>query len=144
MAKLEERACQYCGEFFVPRDGRNKYCSEACRYEVKKLQVKMNNHKAYLPLKKEQTKKRCLICKKTFITNRSDVVTCSPYCQRQRTIENRRERARLKKEEEARKAALPKPKSIAEINAEARAMGMNYGAYVAYMERQGKEKKNVI
>ena len=141
MAKLEERVCQYCGEFFMPSSGRSKYCGDACRYEVKKIQVRMNHRKSYIPLKKEKSKKRCLVCKKTFITNRSDVVTCSPYCQKQRVIENRRERARLKKEEEARKAALPKPKTIAEINAEARAMGMNYGAYVSYLERQGKEKK---
>lgn len=144
MAKTVERACDYCGELFMPRDGRNKYCSEECRYQVKKMQIKLNNKRAYDLLKKEQIKKRCSICKKTFITSRSDVVTCSPYCQKIRTAENRKERERLKKEEEARLAALPKPKSIAEINAEARAMGMNYGAYVAYMERKEKEKKNAI
>ena len=144
MAEIEEIACQHCGNFFMPRDKRNKYCSDGCRYEVKKAQIKMNNKRAYEKLKKAKMKKRCLVCNKTFITCRSDIVTCSPFCQRQRTSEQRRERARLKKEEEMRLAALPKPKTLSQIESEARAMGMHYGAYVAHLERQRKEQKNVI
>lgn len=144
MAELEKTACKHCGKFFTPRDKRNKYCSDGCRYEVKKMQIKMNNKLAYEKLKKEQIKKRCVICRKTFITCRSNVVTCSPYCQNIRTTEQRRERSRLKKEEKKRLAALPKPKTLSEIEAEARAMGMHYGAYVAHLERQRKEQRNVI
>ena len=142
MAVLEEKICKQCGKFYMPTHWSNKFCSEECRYTAKKIKIKENNKKAYEKLKKPMLQKKCLVCKKKFKTVRSDVVTCSPFCQKIRRQEQRVERKRLKMDEEKRLAALPKPKTLSEIEAEARAMGMHYGEYVAYMER--KEKKNVV
>jgi predicted nucleic acid-binding Zn ribbon protein len=142
MAKIEEKICKHCGEFYMPTHWNNKFCSVECRDNARKIQIKENNKKSNEKIKKVQIQKRCLVCHHKFKTVRSDVVTCSPFCQKIRRQEQRREYDRLKKEEEKRLAALPKPKTLSQIEAEARAMGMHYGEYVAYIER--KEKKNVV
>ncbi len=144
MAKLEERICKHCGKFYMPTHQSNKYCSEECRYTAKKIKIKENNKKAYAKMKKPTLQKKCLVCRKKFKTVRSDVVTCSPFCQKIRRQEQRKEREQIKKEEEKRKANQPKPMSIAEFDREARKMGMTYGQYDLYLRMHGKEQRNVI
>ena len=34
------RKCEFCGKTFVPRSGMQKYCSEACQAEAKRLRKK--------------------------------------------------------------------------------------------------------
>ena len=142
MAKLEERKCQRCGKVYMPTHWSSKFCGEECRYEHKKEQIKLNNKKAYEKFKKEQIKKRCVICRKTFKTVRSDVVTCSPYCQEIRHKEYMKKYNKNKRDETKKKKE--KTMSIAEFDREARKMGMSYGQYDLYLRLHGKEKKSVI
>ena len=34
------RKCEFCGKTFVPRSGMQKYCSEECQSEAKRLRKK--------------------------------------------------------------------------------------------------------
>ncbi|MCI6110991.1 MAG: recombination protein NinG, partial [Prevotella sp.] len=34
------RKCEFCGKTFVPRSGMQKYCSEECQAEAKRLRKK--------------------------------------------------------------------------------------------------------
>lgn len=81
--------------------------------------------------------RRCKICQKHFIANRSNMVYCSPKCReagkrlqtREWLAEDRAKDKAPKKD----KKPKEKPLSIAEINARALAEGLSYGKYVAKM-----------
>lgn len=143
MAKLEERICEQCGAVYMPTHHSNKYCSEECRYEAKKNRIKRNNRKAYEKVKKKEEWKRCLVCRTRFKTVRSDVVTCSPYCQSIRKREQQKGYRQTRKEERKKKKNQQKPMSIAEFDRRAREMGLSYGHYELHLRRE-EQKRNVV
>jgi hypothetical protein len=144
MAEMEEIICKHCGKLYKPTHRNYKYCGEECSYSAKKIQIKENNKRARENKKVQAIEKRCLVCHHKFSTNRSDVVTCSPYCQRIRTIEQQKKYREIKKEKEKKKAKQQKPLSIAEFDRKAREMGMTYGQYDLYLRMHGKEQKDVV
>lgn len=135
MAKLEPIECKQCGKIFVPTHWNSKMCSEECRVIARKISADKGNAKAREIRKVNPIQKRCLVCHHKFKTNRSDVVTCSPHCQRIRNLEKMKEYA-----EKQRIEKKQKPMSIDEFNRKAREMGMSYGQYDAYLRMHGKEK----
>ncbi|MBO5068993.1 MAG: hypothetical protein J6C37_01315 [Roseburia sp.] len=74
--------------------------------------------------------KKCSICGKHFITNKSRVVCCSPECQKKRNKEIQNE---ARRKYVSQKEPKKKKKTLEEISVEARAAGMTYGQYVAQM-----------
>lgn len=139
MAKIELTECKHCGRLFVPEHYNIRLCSEECRAAARKISVDRSNAKAREAKKVNPIQKRCLVCHHKFRTNRSDVVTCSPHCQRIRNLEKMKEYA-----EKQRIEKKQKPMSIAEFNRKAREMGMSYGQYDLYLRMHGKEKQNVL
>lgn len=74
--------------------------------------------------------KKCAVCGKHFITNRSRVVCCSPECQKKRDKELQ---SAANRKYVSQKETKKKEKTLAELSVEARAAGMTYGQYVAKM-----------
>ena len=143
MAGIDARTCAWCGGLFIPTHWRSKYCCEECRIEGRQEAVRKANQKNNAKVKKQANKKKCLICKKVFSTPRSDIVTCSPYCQKVRTDELQKEYRKIRREELKKKKAC-KPLTLAEFDRKAKEMGMSYGHYQLYLRTQGKEQKNVV
>lgn len=42
VAPLEQRACESCNSLFVPREVKQKYCSERCRWRQQKRRQRMS------------------------------------------------------------------------------------------------------
>lgn len=74
--------------------------------------------------------RNCLICYQKFESNGPKSKYCGTECARRAMNESKRAKRREKREAE-KAAKRPKMKSLAIINAEARAAGMTYGQYVA-------------
>lgn len=81
--------------------------------------------------------RRCKICQKHFIANRSNMIYCSSKCRetgKRLQIKEWISEDRAKdKAPQKDKKPKEKPLSIAEINARALAEGLSYGKYVAKM-----------
>ena len=140
MAVIEEKICKWCSKSFTPEHWSSVYCSEECHTAARQKQIKENNKRAYEKNKIKAVTKRCLVCHHRFSTNRSDIVTCSPYCQEIR----RKEQQKAYRQNKRVEAKKKKPVSIAEFNRRAREMGMTYGEYELHLRLHGKEQKNVI
>ena len=147
MANLEEKICVECGEFFMPTRSKCKYCSDECRMDAHRKQVDKNNKRIHEKIKVKPKTKSCAVCKKKFQTNRSDVVTCSPQCQRTRTLEKHKVYNQMRRDEakEAKKIKeVSKQLTIAEFDRKAREMGMSYGHYELYLRMQARGKRNAV
>ena len=66
------KECKYCGKKFEPatKGTRQKYCCEECR----KAATKENRKRSPL------SEKICPVCKKAFMPNTANQVTCSKDC----------------------------------------------------------------
>lgn len=74
--------------------------------------------------------KSCLICYRIFEPGGPNSKYCGTECAR-RAMNAKQNDKRHQQREEKRQAKLPKMKSLAIVNAEARESGMTYGQYVA-------------
>lgn len=133
------KQCKYCGNDFEVDESnqyekRKEYCSDICRSRARHKRKK-DGPAGY--------EKICQECGKAYIAKRCDSVTCSPECNTERNKRRVREngafyRAKYRAERMLQKEK-PKPKkhdSIEEVQAKARAMGLSYGRYIAYMQMQ--------
>ena len=138
MAVMKELNCTHCGKLFMQTHFNQRVCSDECRAAARKISVDKSNAK----MKANNIQKRCIVCRTRFRTNRSDVVACSPYCQRVRTQQLQKEYHRIRREEAKRKEAA-RPATLAEFNAAARAAGMTYGQYELYLRKE-EQKRNAV
>lgn len=84
------------------------------------------------------------MCGKAYIANNQASKLCSDDCRREQA--RRRDKERREREKEATyELELKKPKSLAQMNHEARERGMTYGQYVGWLhcqkEREKRERK---
>ena len=112
--------CANCGIDFQSKSKTRpqKYCSDECRKQVKKIRQRKYDIKSGVCLDHGLLTKQCPICGKTFETYRSTKVTCSDKCRKIRG----RNRRRTKEEERARYVkSHPGAKTMDQIQAEAMA-----------------------
>lgn len=97
---------------------------------------------------KIELQKICMVCGKPFIGKNVSAKLCSVECKKIRARQCEIARKSLEKEG-GKKAPIPKlkfkkPKSLAQVNREAREKGMTYGQYVAWLhcqkEREERER----
>ncbi len=146
------KKCEFCGKEFeiigdTPNERRRKYCDEKCR--IKANNNKTNGKRMRVPLKNFV----CSVCGKSYLTNRSVSMTCSPECRHERDKQLARERHNtsvmlekqfledVKRERQKTKKVTP----AHEIEAKARKCGMNYGMYYALlqMEKERAERERM-
>lgn len=77
--KFEKRPCAWCGNLFVPKTSRNRYCCRACG--------KKGNAKDTLRHNRDRVRallgtRKCDNCGKTYEPKRADSKTCSKACRR--------------------------------------------------------------
>lgn len=74
--------CKFCGKLFEKTSNSQKYCSESCKNEAKKLQDSANSHKTYIRNKslKPQIPSTCEYCGKQFIKTHGNQKYCSKTC----------------------------------------------------------------
>lgn len=74
--------CKICGSEFVKTSNSQKYCSESCKMEAKKLQDSHNSHKTYIrnKSKKPNITATCEYCGKQFIKTHGNQKYCSKTC----------------------------------------------------------------
>ncbi|WP_406532495.1 hypothetical protein [Methanobrevibacter sp.] len=85
--------CNYCGEEFVQTHGNQKYCSDHCRLEAKKLLDQQ-----YYTQKQENEEPliaECEYCHEVFIKTHGNQKYCSPDCQYHADLEQNAD-ARMK------------------------------------------------
>ena len=136
------KQCRHCGSDFEVDEKnqyqrKREYCSELCGSREREKRKKIG------PVRIEKT---CQECGKAYIAKRFDSVTCSPECNSERTKRIVREngakyRAKYRAERmlQKEKSKPKKHDSIEEVQAKARAMGLSYGRYIAYMQMQKGE-----
>lgn len=152
MGEIKPKKCKMCGKVFIPETYRHRMCSYECRAMAHKIAVDRTNKKTLERRKAEaraQLKpKECPTCGKEFMPRNGRQVCCDAVCQRIRNNQSIKSwyqeykqemETGVKKKVEKKK---PKPVSLAEFNAQARAMGMTYGQYEQYLRR--KESKNAV
>ena len=83
-------------------------------------------------------KRKCLICKKTYIAKKINSKYCGESCAQQAYAEKSKENDKNKREREAKKkqAIEASQKSLSDYAAAARAAGMSYGKYQEQMTLQ--------
>ncbi|MBR5584096.1 MAG: hypothetical protein IKW21_06170 [Lachnospiraceae bacterium] len=126
------KTCVECGKVFITNKGNRLTCSKECAALRVKLYTETKYAKARAATRERIGTKICLICGKEFSPNQPAKVCCSPECQRERDRE--RVRASNKSIQQRNKKIKSSEKQINDINAKAKAMGMTYGQYVAYIE----------
>lgn len=89
--------CKCCGKEFVKKWNSQKYCSDACRVKVKKLQDKHNSRVAYIRSKENQDEiiATCEYCGKSYIKTHGNQKYCSKNCAENRILEQNAD-ARMK------------------------------------------------
>lgn len=131
------KQCRICGRIFEPFPSNRQLCSDGCVAESIR-----RNSKKQQETKKQRNRERlgiriCLECGKEFAPRSGTQVCCGPVCQDTRTkVLARNWKDMQREKEQAEKAAKKKRKkaeTLAEINAKARAAGMTYGKYMAYI-----------
>lgn len=85
--------------------------------------------------------KTCIVCGKEFEPRTRSQNTCSPECANARRMSlnrdwNARARARRRAEKAEKERSKSGRRTLAEISAEARNIGMSYGKYVAWLKFQ--------
>lgn len=134
--ELHERECATCGKVFMPKLSINVCCSEECQRErALKISREYNRKK----VKNTLHIFKCAVCGNAFETVKPNRKTCSADCKKiyeKREAKERQKRHYEKKKQETKKRK--KVKSLAEFNAEARAMGMTYGEYSEYLRKRGE------
>lgn len=153
MSEIKPKKCKMCGKVFIPETYRHRMCSYECRAIAHKIAMdKM--YKKQLEKKRAEAKaqlkpKECPTCGKEFIPRNGRQVCCDAVCQKIRNNQSIKSWYQEYKQEmqtgvkKEKKKEKPKPISLAEFNAQARAMGMSYGEYDLYLRRK-EQKKNVI
>ena len=112
--------CKECGKSFETRNRQQVLCSAECRILHKK------KYKRELAVKLKKEIRICKVCGNEFIPVRNNARTCSDIC-----------KCKYKEKKKIEKTGI-EPAWM--IDRKARAMGMSYGKYVAYME--GRIRKN--
>ena len=81
--------CKICGSEFVKTSNSQKYCSESCKREAKKLQDSHNSHKRYMrnKSKKPIIVATCEYCGEEFIKTHGNQKYCSKLCSDNRNRE---------------------------------------------------------
>lgn len=74
--------CKFCGKEFTRKSNSQKYCSDKCKSEAKKLQDKQNSKNRYMNLKKNAPvlTGKCGCCGKEFIKRHGNQKYCSKKC----------------------------------------------------------------
>lgn len=124
-------ACKHCNKMFVPKNNFQKYCSGECYYAEAKYRQTESYKKLDIP------ERECVVCGRKFTPlYRQKTIFCTDVCKRKRQLEQQKE-----SRERAKTNALETKKrmsSLAEINQQARALGISYGQYVLYLENSAR------
>ena len=90
------KTCGFCGKLFTAQRSSAKYCTEACKQQVKRIKSldRQGNppttptdklfdeaNPAYYKFSDTIRTNKCLICNKEFTTTLNLLRTCSPDCQ---------------------------------------------------------------
>ena len=127
------RECCICGMKFATKVSNKITCSKKCSEKRRRQYMDELNAKAREATRVRLGTKICATCGKEFAPNHPAKVCCSPGCQKERD----RELTRLywnKKNSPVENKPVDKAQAIIDINTKAKAMGMTYGQYVAYVE----------
>lgn len=108
------RMCRECGKFFDTKNSQQVMCSKECR------SAHYKKYKKELAAKLKTEVRTCLVCNTEFIPVSNNAKTCSDKC-----------KVLYKKTKNVKKTGI-EPAWM--INQRARALGISYGRYVAYME----------
>lgn len=136
-----QHICTICGKLFEGRADR-LYCSQKCKDEAQK--AKKREKRA---AEKQYQKRLCIICGAEYIPTTGAQLCCSPKCsfilKRQRSakyerIKAQRLEAERKEQEQRSRRGASTMDDLARIAREAAEHHMNYGEYVALMERRGR------
>jgi hypothetical protein len=127
------RECSECGRPFISNVASKLTCSKECSDIRRKKYNDEKNAKAREATKIRNGTRICVTCGKEFAPSHSIKVCCSPECQKERGRQMAKEAWRSTKQTRAKKPKSTE-KQIIDINAKAKAMGMTYGQYVAYIE----------
>lgn len=107
-----------CGKDFEPSKKNQKYCCPKCRQRGQNIKYQQK-------IRGMIYKKKCGRCGKTFEAKTQEAQYC-PVCSHKRLWTESGKRITVEKH-------VKKKKNIETINHLARANGMTYGQYVAYM-----------
>lgn len=73
-----QKQCLRCGEWFVPKNGNQKYCGANCQYEEAKKRQKNRTGRG-------KVQRWCAVCGEALPMSISErVLTCSPACSMER------------------------------------------------------------
>lgn len=72
------RICEYCGNEFIPKQERSKYCSRECQI------------RGFHQSRPKGATKKCEYCGKEFFTEHRGTKYCSPSCRRKTAAEQRK------------------------------------------------------
>jgi predicted nucleic acid-binding Zn-ribbon protein len=138
--------CADCGKEFTAYHGLTKIC-EDCKMERARVRQREHYRRKKEGLQKQPNIKICVICGKEFVAKRSDALTCSPDCykernriwNRERGAEKERRRRALLKQRKQRKPKEQPALSFSEILKIADEYHLTYGKTVEAIN-QGKIK----
>ena len=125
------RECCICGIQFATKVSNKITCSQKCAEKRRRQYMDELNARAREATRERLGTKICAICGKEFAPNHPAKICCSPGCQKERDRELVRSNGYAKK---TKFQQVDKAQAINDINAKAKAMGMTYGQYVAYIE----------
>lgn len=129
--------CADCGKEFTAFHGLAKICEE-CKMERARVRQREHYRRKKEGLKKQPNIKICEVCGKEFVAKRSDALTCSPECCKERNrikcregaVERNRRYRERKRERKKRKPKEQPALSFSEILKIANEHRLTYGKTV--------------
>lgn len=138
-ATKEKKKCLYCGEMFIPKTKRSRFCSKKCESHFYCYERARKNHTVQIG-----SMIICPVCGKEFAKRSGSNRYCSEACNREATRKKQKERRERhleekRQQEEAKRCA----KSISEIAMEAEQLGLSYGQLVGLRRIQQSKCDNL-
>lgn len=132
---MDEASCEICGHAFIKKRKDQKYCA-VCKDRIKK------EYKAWLNKPHRQKLLYCIVCGKEIKRKRSPH-TCSDRCAAILSSIASGIRAEQCKKKNKEKQCVKKVKPMSKLGqriAEAKALGMEYGEYMAMRYMKGESE----
>lgn len=120
------------------------------RQMAERLNVSRNTIQRLLNADKGDLARKCRFCGKEFSPWSINVFYCSPECKTTAKVMRNRANAKKRREQdialqkEKKKDAKKRKRTLADFNDKARAMGMTYGQYQAWLTIHGGEEHGGI
>lgn len=121
--------------------GLRVVCGAECK-KIRDKQTTMAWQREHKQKQKKLYELTCAVCGKTMVTNKPNKKACSDECKKiySKKAQKEADERHKQKQKEMLEEQKNKPKAhgLARFNEEARAMGMTYGQYDAYLRLKGK------